>query len=112
MNQVNPIASTLQQMQAMATEAAGDTTPDLASIVSSAADSASFEELLQRSLTKISNQQALSTRETQAFESGAQNVSLNDVMIDGAKAGILFQESLQIRNRLVGAYSTIMQLDV
>jgi flagellar hook-basal body complex protein FliE len=45
----------------------------------------------------------------QAFEVGAPNVSLNDAMIDGAKAGIMFQESLQIRNRLVSAYTDIMQ---
>ncbi len=45
----------------------------------------------------------------EAFQLGAPGVSLNDAVIDGAKAGIRFQESLQIRNKLVSAYTDIMQ---
>ncbi|AIP37099.1 flagellar hook-basal body complex protein FliE [Paraburkholderia xenovorans LB400] len=112
MNQVNPIASALQQIQAMQTEAAGYGTQNLAAALSSDAGSVSFGELLQKSLAKISDRQALGKREGQAFELGAPNVSLSDVMIDGAEAGIMFQDSLQIRNRLVSAYKTIMQLDL
>ncbi|WP_040124243.1 flagellar hook-basal body complex protein FliE [Paraburkholderia xenovorans] len=112
MNELNPIASALHQIQAIATEAPADTKPDLTAIISGAAGSANFGDLLRRSLTKISSEQALSTRETQKFELGAQSVALIEVMIDGANAGILFQESLQIRNSLISAYSTIMRLDL
>lgn len=109
MIQVTPIALALQQIQAMATEAAGNTTSAPAAATSSAGSSVDFAEVLQHSLTKISGQQDLSDRETKAFEVGVPNASLNSAMIDGAKAGIMFQESLQVRNRLVSAYTDIMQ---
>jgi flagellar hook-basal body complex protein FliE len=106
---VNPITSALQQMQVMATEATNAQSPDSSALVSPATGPVSFSELLQQSLAKVSASQASANGEMQAFEVGAPNVSLNDAMIDGAKAGIMFQESLQIRNRLVSAYTDIMQ---
>ena len=70
---VNALSSALQQMQAMAAQAAG---------------------------------------EAKAFEIGAPNVSLNDVMIDGQKANLGLQFGLQVRNKLVSAYNDIMQMSV
>ncbi|MFM0093033.1 flagellar hook-basal body complex protein FliE [Paraburkholderia sediminicola] len=67
-------------------------------------------QLAKRSLEKISTAQASVGQEYRAFELGALNVSLNDVIIDGAKANIAFKESLEIRNRMVSAYTTIMQM--
>lgn len=106
---VNPITSALQQMQAMATEAANAESLDSSASVSPATDPVTFTALLQRSLAKVSASQASASSEMHAFEVGTPNVSLNDAMIDGAKAGIMFQQSLQIRNRLVSAYTDIMQ---
>jgi flagellar hook-basal body complex protein FliE len=103
---VDPIASVLQQMHTMANEAAKATTPD----ASSATSQVSFADVLQQSLAEISNRQALVAGETQAFEIGAPNVSSTDLSVDGAEAGILLQRSLQIRNRLVSAYTDIMQI--
>ena len=56
--------------------------------------------------------QVAADNEAKAFEVGAANVSLNDVMIDGQKAGIGFQFALQVRNKLVTAYNDIMQMQV
>ncbi|MEX3929446.1 flagellar hook-basal body complex protein FliE [Paraburkholderia sp. BR10936] len=106
---VNPFTSALQQMQAMANEATNPESLDSSASASSATSPGSFTELLQQSLAKVSASQASATGEMHAFELGASNVSLNSAMIDGAKAGILFQQSLQIRNRLVSAYTDIMQ---
>ena len=50
--------------------------------------------------------------EAQAFEVGAPNVSLNDVMVDMQKANVGFQFGLQVRNKLVSAYNDIMQISV
>lgn len=103
---VNSIASVLQQMHAMANDAARATTPD----PSPATNQVSFADVLQQSLTEISAKQALVAGETQAFELGAANVSPTDLSVDGAEAGIMLQRSLQIRNRLVSAYTDIMQI--
>jgi len=109
MLQVNPFVSALQQMRALASEAAGPSAlaPDQPN--PAANGSIDFATLLQQSLAKISASQAASRGEMQAFQLGASNVSLNDAVVDGAKAGIKFQESLQIRNKLVSAYTDIMQ---
>jgi flagellar hook-basal body complex protein FliE len=107
---VNAISSALQQMQAMATQAAGGATP--AASESGAATAGGFASALKASIDKISNDQKSALGEAHAFEIGASNVSLNDVMVDMQKAGIGFQFGLQVRNKLVSAYNEIMQTPV
>jgi flagellar hook-basal body complex protein FliE len=107
---VNGIASALQQMQAMAAEASGGV--QSAADLSGAATAGGFAQALKASLDKISNDQQTAGGEAKAFELGAPNVSLNDVVIDGQKANIAFQFGLQVRNKLVSAYNDIMQMSV
>ena len=107
---VNALSSALQQMQAMAAQAAGGT--ESVADQSQAASSSGFASLLKSSLDKISNDQQSADGEAKAFEVGAPNVSLNDVMIDGQKAGIGLQFGLQVRNKLVTAYNDVMQMSV
>ena len=45
-------------------------------------------------------------------DAGVPGVGLNDVMIDMQKANIGFQMSLQVRNKLVSAYTTISNMPV
>jgi flagellar hook-basal body complex protein FliE len=110
MTVVNPLTSALQQIQSMTAEAAGD--PAAAGAQADAGYAGSFGAALKASLDKVSNDQSAADGEARAFEVGAPNVSLNDVMIDGQKAGIGFQFALQVRNKLVSAYNDIMQMQV
>ena len=73
---------------------------------------ASFAAELQRSLQQVSDLQTTATNQAQAFQAGAPGVSLNDVMIDMQKAGIAFQATMQVRNRLVQAYQEIASMPV
>jgi flagellar hook-basal body complex protein FliE len=107
---VNALASALQQMQAMAAQAAGDASP--LQQQSGAATPTSFGAALKASLDKISSDQQTAIGESQAFELGSPNVSLNDVMVDMQKANVGFQFGLQVRNKLVNAYNEIMQIQV
>jgi flagellar hook-basal body complex protein FliE len=107
---VNALSSALQQMQAMATQAAGGTSP--AAGESGAATTGGFASALKASLDKISNDQKTAVGESQAFELGSSNVSLNDVMVDMQKANVGFQFGLQVRNKLVTAYNEISQMSV
>ncbi|MFC0402626.1 flagellar hook-basal body complex protein FliE [Paraburkholderia rhizosphaerae] len=110
MTVVNPLTSALQQIQSMASEAAGS--PSTPGAQAGATYAGSFGAALKASLDKVSNDQMAADNEAKAFEVGAPNVSLNDVMIDGQKAGIGFQFALQVRNKLVTAYNDIMQMQV
>ena len=107
---VNALSSALQQMQAMAAQAAGGT--ESVADQAGAASSSGFASALKASLDKISADQNTAAGEAKAFEVGASNVSLNDVMIDGQKANLGFQFGLQVRNKLVAAYNDIMQMQV
>lgn len=110
MTPVNGIGSALQQMQAMAAQATGGV--ESAQDMSGAATAGGFAQALKASIDKISGDQQKATGESHAFEVGASNVSLNDVMIDMQKANIGFQFGLQVRNKLVTAYNDIMQMQV
>jgi flagellar hook-basal body complex protein FliE len=46
------------------------------------------------------------------FQSGADGVSLEETMISMQKAQIGFQAALAVRNRLVSAYTDIMNMSV
>ncbi|MCC8393188.1 flagellar hook-basal body complex protein FliE [Paraburkholderia sp. MMS20-SJTR3] len=109
---VNALSSALQQMQAMAAQAAGGAAPAAAAEQSGAATPTGFASALKASLDKISNDQQTAVSESQAFELGSSNVSLNDVMVDMQKANIGFQFGLQVRNKLVSAYNDIAQMSV
>lgn len=71
-----------------------------------------FAALLKASLEQVSQSQAEASRLAQAFEQGAPNVSLEDVMISLQKADVSFQTMVQVRNKLVEAYQQIMNLQV
>ncbi|WP_414443377.1 flagellar hook-basal body complex protein FliE [Burkholderia sp. 22PA0106] len=109
---VNGIASALQQMQAMAAQATGSASAAATGASNGAATASSFASALKSSLDKISDAQVTSANEAKAFELGAPNVSLNDVVVDAQKANIGFQFGLQVRNKLVSAYNDIMQMSV
>jgi flagellar hook-basal body complex protein FliE len=107
---VSPLTSALAQMQSMAAQAAGGTTAGDGS--SGAATAGEFAAALKASLDKISGDQQKAVGESQAFELGSNNVSINDVMVDMQKANVGFQFGLQVRNKLVSAYTDLMQIQV
>lgn len=109
---VNPLESALAQMRSMAAEAAGGAHSVTLGAKTEASGAGSFAAALKSSLDKISGDQQKAIGESQAFELGASNVSLNDVMVDMQKANIGFQFGLQVRNKLVTAYNEIMQMSV
>ena len=74
--------------------------------------SGGFAAELKRSLDNVSAMQQASTQQAKAFMLGDPDVSLNNVMIDMQKAGIAFQATIQVRNRLVAAYQEIASMPV
>ncbi len=98
--------SVLQQMSALAAQAgAQPARPD-------ASGAGAFADELRRSLARVSQAQEASQAKAAAFELGAPDVVLSDVMIDMQKAGIAFQTAVQVRNRLVSAYQEIAGMPV
>ncbi len=79
---------------------------------STAAEGASFQSAMAQALQSVSASQ----RETQALQRELQldnpSVSLEQTMVAMQKSQIGFQATLQVRNRLVQAYSEIMNMQV
>ncbi|SAL58843.1 flagellar hook-basal body complex subunit FliE [Caballeronia terrestris] len=118
---INPLGSALSAIQSMASQAAGGAGSAVASghvqgssagSSSGAVSAGSFADALKSSIDKISDNQNKALGEAHAFEVGAPNVSLNDVMVDMQKANVGLQFGLQVRNKLVSAYNDIMQISV
>ncbi|OTP78937.1 flagellar hook-basal body complex protein FliE [Caballeronia sordidicola] len=112
---ISPLSSALQQLQSMATQAAGGGGNVAGGAVvpeSGAASAGSFADALKSSIDNISSSQKSAMSEAHAFEVGAPNVSLNDVMVDMQKANVGLQFGLQVRNKLVSAYNDIMNISV
>ena len=77
-----------------------------------AAGSASFSDALKTSLDSVARADSKAEDMQQAFVMGNKNVSLSDVMIQMQKAGIQFQATVQVRNKVVAAYNDIMNMQV
>lgn len=102
------IESMLQQMRVAVTKAE---TGNLAA-GEAVAQPDGFAAELQRSIRRVTGAQNAATAQAKAFEMGAPDVSLNDVMIDLQKASIGFQTAVQVRNKLVAAYKEISSMAV
>src|SRR5450830_740403 len=71
-----------------------------------------FADALKSSLNQVNQSQLDAEKMGKDFVMGDDKVSLSDVMIAGQKANITFQATVQIRNKLVAAYSDIMNMQI
>lgn len=100
----------LMQLRSAAAQAKGASQPTAAPEAVSGGDN--FSSLLSQSLNKVNSMQQQSGELTKAFEMGASNVTLPEVMIAKSKAGLAFDATLQVRNKMVEAYKQIMSMQV
>jgi flagellar hook-basal body complex protein FliE len=74
--------------------------------------SANFADMLVQALDTVNGMQIESKDKTMAFEMGDKSLSLADVMVAKEKAGIAFEATIQVRNKVLEAYKTIMNMPV
>jgi flagellar hook-basal body complex protein FliE len=72
----------------------------------------SFLDVLKRSLDQVNATQASADSTAQQFQMGQKGVSLEDAMVSMQKANISFQAAVQVRNRLVSAYTDVMNMQI
>jgi flagellar hook-basal body complex protein FliE len=83
--------------------------PLAAKEVTKAAD---FQQLMAQALRGVSDAQNEAARMQREVQMDNPTVSLEETMVAMQKAQIGFQAALQVRNRLVQAYSDIMNMQV
>lgn len=76
------------------------------------AEAPGFQQALGRALDAVSRSQNDAAAMQREVQLGNPTVSLEQTMVAMQKAQIGFQATLQVRNRLVQAYSDIMNMQV
>lgn len=71
-----------------------------------------FTSVLKSQLDQVNGMQQQASSLGQRFAMGDESVSLSEVMVSMQKAGIAFQQTVQVRNKLVSAYHEIMNMPV
>ncbi|WP_432719726.1 flagellar hook-basal body complex protein FliE [Jeongeupia wiesaeckerbachi] len=104
---VQGIDQLLGQLQVMSAKAAGQGAP-----ATDATGGADFAGLLKSSLDQVSQMQQSAQAQQAAFQSGAPEADLQDVMVSLQKASLSFQTMVQVRNKLVSAYQEVMNMQV
>ncbi|XKH60304.1 flagellar hook-basal body complex protein FliE [Halomonas sediminis] len=104
------IQSALQQMQGLATQAAGHELKGQQ--LTTSVGQGSFGSELQASIQRINRLQQNANTKAVAFQAGEPGIELNDLMVDMQKASVAFQMGLQVRNRLVTSYRDVMNMQV
>lgn len=95
----------LQQLQSAATQAGGQ-------LDNERGNGPSFADALVHSIDRIDALKQTATSAGHAYELGVPGVSLNEVMVDMARADVATTMGTQVRNRVVSAYKDIMNMRV
>lgn len=110
---MNPVSSVKPFDFAAAVQRAGLSLPAAAPVSApKAAPQASFQDAMADALKAVSSQQNEARRLQREVQLDNPTVSLEETMVAMQKAQIGFQTALQVRNRLVSAYSEIMNMQV
>ncbi|KAF1047562.1 MAG: Flagellar hook-basal body complex protein FliE [Herbaspirillum frisingense] len=107
------IEAMVAQLKAAAARAQGAVDPVQSGVkVEKAAPRVDFADVLKGAIDQVNDSQQQAATMSRAFAMGDDNINLSDVMIASQKAGISFQTSIQVRNKLVSAYRDIMTMQV
>lgn len=104
--------SLYQELQMMSAQARMDVAPNPTAINPSSQSSSSFGDMLSNAVNNVNTMQMDAKSVTKAFEMGDPSLSLADVMIAKEKSGIAFEATVQVRNKVLDAYKTIMNMSV
>ena len=110
----NPLLSELRQMAATAANQPLKTNMNATanSTNAVAGGNQGFGQVISKALDMVNQQQMQSNDLQHRVEMGDKSVTLVQAMIAGQKAGVAFQATVQVRNRLVSAYQEIMNMPI
>ncbi|MCF8007377.1 MAG: flagellar hook-basal body complex protein FliE [Methylovulum sp.] len=95
----------LAQMRSMSFAASGASAKPITPVADT-----NFSDLLKQSVDSVNSLQQNAKNLTESFEAGKSTTSIADVMVATQKAGVAFQATLQVRNKLIDAYQNVMNM--
>jgi flagellar hook-basal body complex protein FliE len=102
------IQQVLAEMRALQTRASGFS----AEIAQPSTPAPDFASLLKNSVDHIATMQNQATALADAYETGDKSVDLTTVMLEVQKAGLAFHAMTEVRNKLLDAYTQVMNMSV
>ena len=102
--QINQVLAEMRALQARASGV--EETP------ASAAQPSDFASLMKGAVDHIATMQNQATALADAYEAGDKSVDLTKVMLEVQKAGLAFRAMTEVRNKLVDAYTQVMNMSV
>jgi len=116
--QIDSMLAMLRTMSAQASPAssgaaiANSITPVASPGSNSNVAKVSFADALKNSLGEVNQIQQKAQTMGDQFAAGNDNISISDVMIATQKANISLQATVQVRNKMVAAYTDIMNMQI
>jgi flagellar hook-basal body complex protein FliE len=104
------ISQVLAEMRALQARAGG-----VASTVEGpplATEPSDFAKIIKGQIDSVATMQNQATSLANAYEAGDKNVDLTRVMLEVQKAGIAFHAMTEVRNKLLDAYTQVMNMSV
>jgi len=112
--QIQQVLAEMRALQARTAGGAGETLAASGALAPGAAAPApgDFGRLLKESMDQVASMQNQATALAQAYETGDQRVDLTQVMLEVQKAGLAFRAMTEVRNKLLDAYTQVMNMSV
>ena len=101
------ISQVLAEMRALQARASG-----ISEAPAAAAQPSEFANLMKTSLDHVAGMQNQATALADAYESGDKSIDLTKVMLEVQKASLAFKAMTEVRNKLVDAYTQVMNMSV
>lgn len=109
----NAFSSTTQSvLKQDAAQGVANNQPTSAQVASAGQSVGEFKQLLKDAFENVNALQNQSSSMQSRFDVGDRSITLADVMIASQKSSLSFEATLQIRNKLVDAYQSIMQMQI
>jgi flagellar hook-basal body complex protein FliE len=102
--QIQQVLAEMRSLQARASGAAEAPT--------TGAQPSEFASLMKNSIDHVATMQNQATALANAYEAGDKSVDLTKVMLEVQKAGLAFHAMTEVRNKLVDAYTQVMNMSV
>jgi flagellar hook-basal body complex protein FliE len=79
---------------------------------STGTQSVDFASLMKSTVDNVATMQNQATSMAEAYEAGDKSADITKVMLEVQKAGLAFRAMTEVRNKLVDAYTTVMNMSV
>ena len=110
---ISAMDSVLSELQSLAGAATAPSTDQLVPDVgASDASAPSFMQTLESALDRVNGAVADADTSAKAFSSGDQSIPLSDVMVSLEQANLALQMASGVRDKVVAAYTSVMNMQV